>query len=76
MVKERFTSIVEIYSLANSKMVSSLKERSMSCKRIKPTHSSKSNMMITVKRLRKKKLAEDINLYEIFIDVRLYFIII
>jgi hypothetical protein len=48
----------------------------MSCKRIKPTHSSKSKMMIKVKRLREKKLVEDINFCEISIDVRLHFVII
>jgi hypothetical protein len=48
----------------------------MCCKRIKPTHSLKSNMMIRVKKLRKKKLVEDIKLSEISIDVRLHFVII
>jgi hypothetical protein len=57
--------MMEAYTLGNGRVVKRQKERGMSCKKIKLTHSSKSNMMIMENRLRENKSAEDIRWFEV-----------
>ena len=64
MVQRGIATMMEAYTLGNTRMVGRQKERSMSCKRIKLTHSSKSNMIME-KRLREKRSAEDIKWFEV-----------
>ena len=61
--------MMEAYTLGNTRMVGRLKERGMSCKKIKLTHSSKSNMIKDKKRLREKKSAEDIRWFEVTVKI-------
>ena len=64
MAQGDIATMMEAYTLGNTRMVGRQKERSMSCKKIKLTHSSKSNMIKDKKRLREKKSAEDIRWFE------------
>ena len=57
--------MMEAYTLGNTRMVKGQKERGTSCKKIKLTHSSKSNMIKDKKRLREKKSAVDIRWFEV-----------
>jgi hypothetical protein len=60
MVKQSISTIMEVFTLDNTRMVTKQKGKSMSCKKIKLTHFTKSNMRMDMK-LKKEKSAEDIS---------------
>ena len=64
MVWESITTM-ELYTLGNSRMGISHKDGGMNCKRIKLTHSSKLNMMMMKKRLKKTKSQKDKRWFEL-----------
>lgn len=64
MVWESITTM-ELYTLGNSRMGISHKDGGMNCKRIKLTHSSKLNMMMMKRRLKKTKSPKDKRWFEI-----------
>jgi hypothetical protein len=61
--------MMEPYTLGNTRMIKGQKERGMSCKKIKLTHSSKSNMIMDIKRFREMRSAEDIRWFEVITKI-------
>ncbi len=65
--------MIDLYTSGNSRIIITQKEGGMSCKRTELTHSSKSNMIKTTKRLRENKSAKDTIWFEVSQHLRFNF---